>query len=122
MRSSPFSTARFALAYDGSQPVNVFYFVAVFFVLQILLLALLLGAVLTDLHARRIPNALVLTGTTLALAAHTLSLADSHPPLAGPAWWAPLAGLATGTASPLKESSLAACVPYSHRQALVQVP
>jgi prepilin peptidase CpaA len=63
-----------------------------------LLLALLLGAVLTDLHARRIPNTLVLTGTTLALAAHTLSLAGSHPPLAGAAWWAPLAGLAAGLA------------------------
>lgn len=63
-----------------------------------LLLALLLGAVLTDLHARRIPNALVLAGTTLALAAHTLSLAGSHPPLAGAAWWAPLSGLATGLA------------------------
>lgn len=64
-----------------------------------LLLALLMGAVSTDLHARRIPNALVLSGTTLALAVHTLSLAGSHPPLAGPAWWAPLAGLAAGLAA-----------------------
>ena len=64
-----------------------------------LLLALLLGAVSTDLHSRRIPNALVLAGTTLALVAHTLSLAGAHTPMAGTAWWAPLAGLAAGLAA-----------------------
>ena len=62
----------------------------------LLLLALLLAAVTTDLRSRRIPNALVLTGTTLALAAHALTLGLGGEPLAGPSWWAPLAGLATG--------------------------
>ena len=62
----------------------------------LLLLALLLAAVTTDLRSQRIPNALVLTGTTLALAAHALTLGLGGEPLAGPSWWAPLAGLATG--------------------------
>jgi prepilin peptidase CpaA len=62
----------------------------------LLLLALLLVAVTTDLRSRRIPNTLVLTGTTLALASHALVMGHEGVPLAGPAWWAPLAGLITG--------------------------
>jgi len=62
----------------------------------LLLLALLLVAVTTDLRSRRIPNTLVLTGTTLALASHALVMGHEGVPLAGPNWWAPLAGLATG--------------------------
>lgn len=64
----------------------------------LLLLALLLAAVTTDLRSQRIPNALVLTGITLALAAHALALGLTGEPLAGLSWWAPLAGLATGLA------------------------
>jgi Flp pilus assembly protein protease CpaA len=45
---------------------------------------------------RRIPNALVLAGIAVALAAHAVSMAFGRPPLAGPAWWAPLAGMAAG--------------------------
>ena len=62
----------------------------------LILLTLLLCAVTTDLRSRRIPNTLVLTGTTLALAAHALVMGHDGVPLAGPDWWAPLAGLATG--------------------------
>ncbi|MEI6028035.1 MAG: A24 family peptidase [Betaproteobacteria bacterium] len=62
----------------------------------LLLLSLLLGAVITDLRSRRIPNTLVLTGTLLAFAIHTLSLVANLPPLAGGHWWAPLAGLGVG--------------------------
>jgi prepilin peptidase CpaA len=62
----------------------------------VVLLSLLLAAVTTDLRSRRIPNALVLTGTLLALAAHLSSLVADAPPLAGGHWWAPLAGLAVG--------------------------
>ena len=62
----------------------------------LLLLALLLVAVTTDLRSRRIPNTLVLTGTTLALASHALVMGHEGVPLAGPNWWAPLAGLVTG--------------------------
>ena len=62
----------------------------------LLLLALLLVAVTTDLRSRRIPNTLVLTGTMLALASHALVMGHEGVPLAGPAWWAPLAGLVAG--------------------------
>ncbi len=63
-----------------------------------LLAALLLAALVSDLRSRRIPNSLVLAGLTLAIGGHALSLAQSTAPLAGTAWWAPLAGLATGFA------------------------
>jgi len=62
----------------------------------LVLLSLLLAAVTTDLRSRRIPNALTLTGTLLALVAHASSLAADLPPLAGSPWWAPLAGLSLG--------------------------
>jgi prepilin peptidase CpaA len=64
-----------------------------------LLLSLLLVAVVTDLRSRRIPNALVLTGICLALVAHALTLRAEVPALAGPLWWAPVAGLAVGLAA-----------------------
>ena len=63
-----------------------------------LLAALLLAALVTDLRSRRIPNSLVLAGLTLALGGHALAFAHPALPLAGAAWWAPLAGLATGFA------------------------
>lgn len=62
----------------------------------LLLLALLLAAVITDLRSRRIPNTLVLMGTILALATHSLALGGTGAPLAGSTWWAPMAGFATG--------------------------
>ncbi|MES2715590.1 MAG: A24 family peptidase [Pseudomonadota bacterium] len=62
----------------------------------IALAVLLLWAVLSDLRHRRIPNALVLTGITLALASHLAAAALARSPLAGAAWWAPLTGLAAG--------------------------
>lgn len=64
----------------------------------IALAALLSWAVATDLKARRIPNTLVLTGLALATVAHGAALATGATALAGAAWWAPLAGLATGFA------------------------
>ena len=63
-----------------------------------LLAALLSSAAVTDLRSHRIPNRLVLAGLLLAFAAHACALALGTPPLAGPAAWAPLAGLATGFA------------------------
>ena len=63
-----------------------------------LLAALLLAAVIADLRSRRIPNPLVLTGIALAFAAHALAYGTGTPPLAGPAWWSPLAGLLSGFA------------------------
>jgi prepilin peptidase CpaA len=65
---------------------------------SLLLAALLLGAVAVDLRSRRIPNALVLAGIGVALASHAGSIAFGWVPLAGSAWWSPLAGMATGLA------------------------
>lgn len=62
----------------------------------IALAALLLWAVLSDLRQRRIPNALVLAGITIALVSHFAALAVVGRPLAGVVWWAPLTGLAAG--------------------------
>ena len=64
----------------------------------IALITLLVWAVVTDLRQRRIPNALVLAGLALALASHLGAVANGSSPLAGPTWWAPLAGLAAGFA------------------------
>lgn len=64
-----------------------------------LLAVLLLGAVLTDLHSRRIPNTLVLAGVAFAFIVHTIALGTGTAPLAGSSWWAPLTGLLTGLAS-----------------------
>ena len=63
-----------------------------------LLAAILLGAVVVDLRRRRIPNTLVLAGIVLAFTAHLGSLALGWLPLAGPAWWSPLIGMAAGFA------------------------
>lgn len=63
-----------------------------------MLTALLIAAVITDLRSRRIPNTLVLAGFVLAFITHTIALASGLVPLAGAAWWAPLAGLLTGLA------------------------
>ena len=63
-----------------------------------LLAALLVGAVLTDLRSRRIPNKLVLSGLTAALVLHAFALFAGQPSLAGAAWWSPLAAAATGFA------------------------
>lgn len=68
--------------------------------IQVLGLALLLvTAVFHDLRAHRIPNVLVLTGIGLAFSLHSIALGTGSMPLAGHAWWAPLAGLLTGLAS-----------------------
>lgn len=65
--------------------------------LQLLALtALLAGAVVTDIRSRRIPNRLVLSGLLIAFVTHGIALWPGHTALAGPAWWAPLAGLAAG--------------------------
>lgn len=64
----------------------------------VLLAAILLGAVVVDLRCRRIPNIMVLAGIALAFTAHLGSIAFGRPPLAGPAWWAPLGGMAAGFA------------------------
>lgn len=64
-----------------------------------LLAVLLLGAVFTDLHSRRIPNALVVAGVALAFITHTVTLGTGSLALAGPSWWSPLAGVLTGLAS-----------------------
>lgn len=63
-----------------------------------LLVALLAAAVLVDLRSRRIPNRLVLIGIALAFIAHAVALITGSVPLAGPDWWAPLAGLLSGFA------------------------
>ncbi len=63
-----------------------------------LLAAALLGAVFTDLQSRRIPNVLVAAGSLAALCVHALALGTATTPLAGPAWWSPLSGIATGFA------------------------
>jgi prepilin peptidase CpaA len=63
---------------------------------NLLLAAILLGAVVVDLRSRRIPNTLVLAGIALAFVSHASSIAWGRVPLAGSAWWAPLAGIATG--------------------------
>ena len=63
-----------------------------------LLTVTLLGAVIFDLHSRRIPNQLVLTGIASALGLHALSLLDIGTSAAGPDWWASLVGLLVGFA------------------------
>ncbi|MEP6872780.1 MAG: prepilin peptidase [Burkholderiales bacterium] len=65
---------------------------------HVLLAALLAIAVAADIRFRRVPNELVLSGIVLAVAAHALVLKMDAVPLAGPAWWSPLAGLAVGFA------------------------
>lgn len=65
----------------------------------VLLSVLLLGAVITDLRSRRIPNALVLMGIAIACIAHAVLISKGLTSLAGSTWWAPLAGLLTGLAS-----------------------
>ena len=66
--------------------------------IRALLASLLLTAVVADLRSRRIPNTLVVTGIGLAFAAHAITMNTNTLPLAGAAWWAPLAGLAAGFA------------------------
>lgn len=60
---------------------------------------LLVAAVIHDMRARRIPNTLVLIGIALAVSLHTVALLIDSAPLAGDAWWSPLAGLMTGLAT-----------------------
>lgn len=64
-----------------------------------MLSVLLLGAVITDLRSRRIPNALVLAGIAIAFIAHAVLVSKDLTALAGPTWWAPLTGLLTGLAT-----------------------
>lgn len=62
-------------------------------------LALLLAAaVVTDLRSRRIPNRLVAVGILVALVFHAKALWLGVAPVAGAAWWSPLAGLLAGGA------------------------
>lgn len=65
------------------------------FIVMALLLA---GAIASDLHARRIPNQLVLLGLACAAVLHGWALAAGLPAQAGAQWWAPLAGLGAGGA------------------------
>lgn len=67
-------------------------------VTYVLLAALLGVAVISDLRSRRIPNKLILSGIGLALAVDAIAMSTSTAPIAGPAWWSPLTGLATGFA------------------------
>jgi len=62
------------------------------------LAAAMLAAVAFDLRSRRIPNRLVLAGIGTAFALHAIAAITGSLELAGHAWWAPLAGLATGFA------------------------
>jgi len=64
-----------------------------------LLASLLLGAAVVDVGSRRVPNRLVLAGIALALALHAAATITGSAALAGRAWWAPLAGCATGLAA-----------------------
>jgi len=73
------------------------------------LAALLLAAVIMDLRSRRIPNRLVLAGLALAVVSHAAALLSGAPALAGPAWWAPLAGLLAGGLALLPLHLLRAC-------------
>ena len=66
---------------------------------SLVLLALLLAAVGTDLRSGRVPNRLVLCGTAIALLVHALALGGAGEPLAGATWWAPVAGFVAGLAS-----------------------
>jgi len=73
------------------------------------LAVLLLAAVVMDLRSRRIPNRLVLAGLALAGVSHAAALLSGAAPLAGPAWWAPLAGLLTAGLALLPLHLLRAC-------------
>ncbi len=64
---------------------------------MLVLLALLLFAVSSDLRAHRIPNALILSGMILAAAVHMLAYFAGAAPLAGDSIVSPLAGLAAGS-------------------------
>lgn len=63
-----------------------------------LLLALLCAAVVTDLRSRLIPNTLVMAGLVMAFSLHAAARIGGTVSLAGPQWWAPLAGCAAGLA------------------------
>lgn len=63
-----------------------------------LLLALLCAAVVSDLRSRLIPNVLVLAGLVMAFSLHAAAWIGGTVSLAGPQWWAPLAGSAAGLA------------------------
>ena len=76
---------------------------------MLLLAALLLAAVATDLRSRRIPNLLVIDGIVIAHAAHAAALFTGTDPVAGPAWWSPLAGVAIGFAALLPLYLKGAC-------------
>jgi len=75
----------------------------------LLLAALLLAAVLSDLRDRRIPNRLVVTGLCLAALMHVGALWERQAALAGPAVWSPLAGLLAGGAALMPLYLLRAC-------------
>jgi prepilin peptidase CpaA len=70
---------------------------------------LVLAAVVTDLRFRRIPNQLVLMGLALAFVMHATSLLLNATPLAGAAWWSPLAGMTVGCIALMPIYLLRAC-------------
>ena len=76
---------------------------------SLVLAGLLVAAVATDLRSRRIPNLLVVTGLSLAAVAHGVALATGGFPMAGKAWWSPLAGLITGGIALMPLYALRAC-------------
>ena len=63
---------------------------------HVLLAVMLLTAVMSDVHSRRISNTLVVAGLVLAFMSHAVTLTRHALPLAGPAWWSPLTGMLTG--------------------------
>lgn len=70
---------------------------------------LLCVAVVSDLATRRIPNALVVAGTVIGIALNSHLLAMGLSPLAGAAWYLPLAGALTGVAIALPMYALRVC-------------
>jgi prepilin peptidase CpaA len=73
------------------------------------LAGLLLAAVVTDLRSRRIPNRLVVAGLALAIVIHATALMTGASPLAGSAWWSPMAGLLTAGVTLMPLYLLRAC-------------
>ncbi len=70
---------------------------------------LLCVAMASDVATRRIPNALVVAGTVIGIGLNSHLLAMGLDPLAGPAWYLPLAGALTGLAIALPAYALRIC-------------
>jgi prepilin peptidase CpaA len=75
----------------------------------LLLAALLLAAVISDLRERRIPNRLVVVGLCVAVLLHLGVQWAGKPTLAGSAFWSPLVGLLAGGLALMPLYLLRAC-------------